>query len=70
MLAALAIEIMYRGTYFELLQRSRKPLQTTFHRTDVEICVYRCQQSFLRANLGQFVVDYLQSAVTAPSAVV
>jgi hypothetical protein len=69
MLAALAMKIMYPGIYFELLQRSRKPVQTIFNRTAVKVRVYHCQQSFLRANLGQFVVDCLQSAVTTPSAV-
>ena len=45
MLASLVMKIMYPGTYFELLQRSRKPVQATFNRIVVKICVYRCQQS-------------------------
>lgn len=64
MLAALAMKVTYPGIYFELLQRDRKPVQTTFNRTAVEVRIYHCQQSFLRANI---VVDYLQSAVTTPS---
>lgn len=53
---------MYPETYLELLQGSRKPVETAFNQAHIEILVESRQPPILLANFRQFRVDRFQSA--------